>query len=142
MRVKTTRRQRHALLVSVRMVIVSLTPRMKGAWLRRWVLMGIVNAAVGVSDRDLAVAHHKTNAGTSEVTERAPTFVGSGGNVFPGTIVSRFFVLVMFRTLFRLTERGVLLVERRGRDILFVRVVLPYRGDLRVLRRGRDRFRP
>lgn len=109
-RVKTTRRQRHALLVSVRMVIVSLIPLMKGAWLRRWVLIGIVNAAVGVSDRDRAVAHHKTNAGTSEVTERAPTFVGSGGNVFPGTIVSRFFVEVMLRTRFRLIERGALLV--------------------------------
>lgn len=109
-RVKTTRRQRHALLVSVRIVMVSLTPRMKGVLLRRWVLVGIVNAAVGVSERLLAVAHHKTNAGTSEVTERAPTFVGRAGNVLPGTIVSRFLVLVRLRILFRLIERGALFV--------------------------------
>lgn len=73
-------------------------------------LMGIVNAAVGVSERDRAVAHHKTNAGTSEVTERAPTFVGRAGKVLPATIVSRFLVEVRLRIDFRLIERGAFLV--------------------------------
>jgi len=106
------------------MVIVSFRPTMKGVELRRWALTGIVNAAVGVSERERAVAFHKTSAGESDVTVRAPTFSGRAGKVFPGTIVSRFFVAVRFRILFR-DMVGVLLVERRGRDILFVLFVLP-----------------
>lgn len=93
-----------------------------------------MNAAVGVSDRERTVAFHKTSAGESEVTVRAPTFSGRAGKVFPDIMVSLFFVEVRFRIRF-LDMAGFLLVERR-RDILFVLFVLPERGDLRVLRLG------
>jgi len=73
---------------------------MKGVWLRRCALIGIVSCRLGVAPAVLAVAHHMTTAGASDVTVNAPTFVGNAGNVFPATMVSLFFVEVALRTAF------------------------------------------
>lgn len=105
---------------------------MNGVELKRWALIGMVNAAVGVSDRERAVAFHNTRAGTSDVTVKAPTFVGNAGKVFPGTITSRFFVEVTLSTCFRDILRCVVLLRivrrewrgARDRREGFLRVVL------------------
>lgn len=142
--VKTILLHLHALLESVRIVIVSLRPTIKGVELSRCAFTGMGSIAVGVSEMFRAVGHQRRTAGVCEVTVKLPTLSGRGGYVFPGTIVSRFLVAVMFNIdflvmrlgydLFRYTRRaGRRDTRRTGRLRVVKRLLAGKRRDRMLL---------